>query len=123
MLPKDLPLIVLKKKDQQNNYKHFIVNRNRVQVILQWLCNNNPEYKANNIRWNENLINALPENDVPNDLQEIIDDNQDQFISDEGPEIGENDINNLDVWVIDNWELKINSNDFSIFRKIFMRHL
>jgi hypothetical protein len=48
-LPKDLPLLVLKKKDQSNNVKQFIVNRQRVLSCLQYLCQHNHAYIRNNI--------------------------------------------------------------------------
>ncbi|CAF0951603.1 unnamed protein product [Brachionus calyciflorus] len=36
-LPKDLPIIILKKKNQLNQLKHFIVNRKRVELCLKYL--------------------------------------------------------------------------------------
>ena len=36
-LPKDLPLLILKKKDQLNNEKSFVVCRERVLTVLQYL--------------------------------------------------------------------------------------
>lgn len=95
-LPKDLPILVLKKKDQQNNVKRFMVNRKRVELLLTYLCENNPQYIAHGVKMNQSLLNSLPENGIPTELNEIDDVNMpdaDNIISgiDNGPHIEEKD--------------------------------
>jgi hypothetical protein len=94
-LPKNLPILILKKKDLTNNYKQFVVNRKRVETLLNWLCKNNPQYIANGIKMNNNLINLLPEIAIPKDLYEIVNDENNHINSDSGPEINEKE--NFDV--------------------------
>ena len=92
-LPKDLPLIILKKKDQVNNLKQFVVNRERVLNVLQYLCNNNPSYKANGIKIDHQRLQSFPVNDVPLELNSIVDRNDfdiDKLIVDLGPTVLEN---------------------------------
>jgi hypothetical protein len=98
-LPKNLPILVLKKKDQNNNYKQFVVNRIRVQIVLEWLCKNNPQYIQHGISLNYELIHYLPENGIPTDFNEIIDKEENTSGNiDEGPEVIESefDIENDD---------------------------
>ena len=86
---KDLPILLIKKKNQKNEEKEFKVNRNRVYICLNFLINNNPHYKVHGIQFNENNLNLLPVDSIPDDLQFIEEDN----INDnaKGPEIVEND--------------------------------
>ena len=91
-LPKDLPLLVLKKKDQANNVKQFIVNRQRVLCCLQYLCQHNQAYINNNISIDLELIDQLPENGIPDDINTIEDtnlDNVDSLIVETGPNLAE----------------------------------
>jgi hypothetical protein len=100
-LTKDLPVLILKKKDQQNNTKQFIVNRHRVEICLEFLCNNNPQYKIHGIKFDRDRLNGLPLNEVPSDLPEQIDRdnlNIDEILVDQGPQIHENsDSNDIDT--------------------------
>ena len=62
-------------------------------MVLRYLCKNNPAYKANNIQINESILNDLPENDVPSDLNTANDEfcqNVDNIIVDNGPYLQEN---------------------------------
>ncbi|CAF1109526.1 unnamed protein product [Brachionus calyciflorus] len=54
-LPRDLPLIIFKKKNQLNQVKHFVVNRKRVEVCLRYLCENNPSYISYEINEKDEL--------------------------------------------------------------------
>jgi hypothetical protein len=100
-LPKDISIVVLKKKDQQNNLKHFMVNKNRVLKCLQFLCHSNPLYVSNNIKIDHSVIELLPENGIiqvqeindKEDVNEVIDDIE----HDKGAEIIENEENFTDI--------------------------
>ena len=59
-LPKDLPILILKKKDQNNLTKQFHVNRARVELILTYLCYNNPAYIEHNINIDRANLEELP---------------------------------------------------------------
>ncbi|CAF0995789.1 unnamed protein product [Brachionus calyciflorus] len=87
-LPKNLPILILKKKDQLNKTRHFIVNKNRVMICLQYLCKNNPQYIAYGIKFDENILDLIPENDIPADLNEMVTTNSDLSL-DKGPELNE----------------------------------
>ena len=91
-LPKDLPIIILKKKDQQNKTHQFKINRLRVQSCLTYLCQNNPAYIAHGIQIADNQLKSLPEDGFPEDLFEIEDTNIniDKILVDVGPEVLEN---------------------------------
>jgi len=43
-LTKSLPILIVKKADQENNNKEFKVNRNRVTELLRFFCKNNPDF-------------------------------------------------------------------------------
>jgi hypothetical protein len=95
-LPRDLPILILKKKDQNNNIKQFKVNRERVEKVLRYLCKNNPAFINNNITIDEININSLPIDGVPEDLLTLNDNddfNVDHIIVDNGPTILENESN------------------------------
>ncbi|RNA16632.1 ATP-dependent DNA helicase PIF1 [Brachionus plicatilis] len=85
-LPKDLPILILRKKDQLNRSRHFTVNRNRVTICLNYLCQNNPQYIAYGITIDDSAINSLPENAIPIDLNEL-ETIEEDIISDKGPEL------------------------------------
>ena len=72
-LPKNIPFLVLKKKDQNMNIKQFIVNRHRVETVLRYLCNNNKAYKEHNIKIDECQLESLPLDGVPDDLNYVND--------------------------------------------------
>ena len=95
-LPKDLPLLILKKKDQNNNVKQFNVKRERVHNVLKYLCQNNTAYIANNIKIDQNNLEQLPLDDIPQDLNTIDDtncENVDKYIIETGPTIEERNSN------------------------------
>ena len=73
--PQYLSFIILKNKDQLNNPKQYVVNRKRVLIVLQYLCNNNPSYKANGIKIDYQRLHSFPVNDVPLELNSIVDRN------------------------------------------------
>jgi hypothetical protein len=92
-LSKDLPILILKKKDQMNNVKQFQVNRSRVQKVLEYLCKNNTAYIKHQIIIDNDNLDLLPENGIPSDLSAVEDDentNIDSLIVDIGPKLIEN---------------------------------
>jgi hypothetical protein len=87
-LPKDLPILVLKKKDQENNFKYFKVDRERVQKCLQYLCVNNPQFIEHGIQIDNENLAQLPENSTIT-LNEKAFDDEDVLGYDVGPELSE----------------------------------
>ena len=63
----------MKKKNQNNQIKNFIVNKNRVLICLKFLCEKNPLYIANGIKIDYEIADKLPANGIPSELTEIID--------------------------------------------------
>ena len=57
-----IPILIVKKTDQNNNSKEFKVNRNRVETVLRYLCANNPDWIKRGIKFNQENCNILPEN-------------------------------------------------------------
>jgi len=66
---KDIPFILVTMNGKDNNYRNVNVRREKVHNALIWLVNNNPLYK--DIRISDTALDALPLNGVPNDLQSI----------------------------------------------------
>ena len=64
--PKDLSVIIVKMKGKDNSYKDLTVRRQNVADALHWLLNNNQHYR--DVVVNQNSLNYLPENGVPQDL-------------------------------------------------------
>ena len=60
--PKDLAVIIVKVKGQDNTFKDVTVRKQKVHNALVWLINNNPHYSGLTI--NDNALNSLPENGV-----------------------------------------------------------
>jgi hypothetical protein len=95
-LPKELPILIIKKKDQKNQTHHFKVNKKRVEIVLKYLCENNEQYKNFGIKISNELIEQLPDDGIPESLNEI-DSNDNQInLTDIGPEIQENADQNFD---------------------------
>ncbi|CAF1095519.1 unnamed protein product [Brachionus calyciflorus] len=94
-LPRYIPLIILKKKDQTNKTRNFIDNKHRVLTCLNFLFKNNPQYIAYNITIDENAIQQLPENSIPDNLREV-ECPEDDLVLDKGPELNERN-ENFDV--------------------------
>ena len=91
-VPKDLPILILKKKDQANNVQKFKVNLLRVERVLRWLCANYPVYIANNLKKDETIFNLLPDGSIPLDLNTADDteaQNIDSILIDHGPKIND----------------------------------
>jgi hypothetical protein len=76
-LPDDLPILILKKKDQNNNVKQFIVCRERVRICLEYLTQHNRFYIDHGIKINISALKKLPIDGVPSNLNEV----EDQDIS------------------------------------------
>ena len=72
--PKDLALIIVKVKGQNGKMKNLFVRRSVVANALTWLINHNPLYK--DVTVNESMIDSLPENGIPIDLQKIETENE-----------------------------------------------
>ncbi len=96
-LPKDLPILILKKKNQINEEKQFIVCKDRVEKCIDYLVENNEIFKAHGIRKSLEALNALPVYGIPANLNVIEDDenisNIDNILVDVGPEIINNTSN------------------------------
>ena len=76
---KEIPLILVTMNGKDNTYKDVIVRKEKVHNALIWLINNNPLYK--DITVNKNALDALPVNGVPNDLQSIDTNVENQSVS------------------------------------------
>ena len=59
-----------------------------MQILLNYLCENNPHWKQYKIQLNSTNLSLLPEDAIPNDLNYIPDEsNFDQIIKEKRPEI------------------------------------
>lgn len=93
--PKDLPVIVVRKKGIGNNFKNLVVRRQVVSDAIHWLLRNNPLYS--DIEINYQALVSLPENEVPQQLlslqseEKVIDDTLNCSL-DCGPVYEEDDI-------------------------------
>ena len=116
-LPKDLPILILKKVDQQNRAKQFMVNRNRIQKVLTYLCENNQMFIENNIKMDNNRLEALPVDGIPEDLPQQDDCNSefDKIIFDNGPQSEEVD-GLIEVSLLNNFVYYLVSNFYLILR-------
>ena len=85
--PKDLAVIIVKVKGRDNTFKDVTVRKQKVHNALAWLVNNNPHYSELII--NEDALNSLPENGVPQDLMTV--ETDDDIVSDDdykSPDVG-----------------------------------
>ena len=64
--PKDLSVIVVKRKGKDNSFKDVTVRRQNVADALDWLINNNKYYK--DVTINRKSLDSLPFHGVPQDL-------------------------------------------------------
>jgi hypothetical protein len=69
---KEIPILIVKKTDQNNNSKEFKVNRLRVEKCLKFLCENNPDWIKKGNKFDQTNCDCLPEDSIPTDLNEII---------------------------------------------------
>ncbi|CAF1045113.1 unnamed protein product [Brachionus calyciflorus] len=77
-----------------NRTNHFVVNKRRVLICLEYLCKNNPQYIAHGIKIDQNLLDLLPENGIPDDFNEH-EAMDSELMMDKGPElIDENNYQN-----------------------------
>ena len=67
--PKELSLTVIKMKGKDNTFKDVSVRGHRVQNALTCLINNNPHYQ--DVHLNQQCLQSLPKNGIPNDLISI----------------------------------------------------
>jgi hypothetical protein len=93
---KEIPILIVKRMDQENQAKEFKVNRYRVETLLRYLCENNPDWKKKGIKMNYQNLQSLPEDNIPTDINQLIDrgiqgETIDRVVTDTGPEILEND--------------------------------
>ena len=93
----EIPILIVKKTDQNNISKEFKVNRKRVETVLRFLCDNNPDWIAKGIKFDQENCDRLPVDDVPADLNEIVNsdlaqDTFDNIIIQTGPTVKENSI-------------------------------
>ncbi len=68
-----MAVIIVKVKGKENTFKDVTVRRQKVHNALVWLINNNPHYLELTI--NEDALNMLPVNGVPQDLMIVETDN------------------------------------------------
>ncbi|RNA24395.1 ATP-dependent DNA helicase PIF1 [Brachionus plicatilis] len=71
----ELPLLIVKKTGTNNTSKDFKINKIRVQTALNFLIENNPIWKQYKISINHLNLDSLPDDNAPENLNEIIDDN------------------------------------------------
>ena len=67
--PKDLPVIVVRKKGKGNDFKDLVVRRQVVSDAIHWLSRHNPLYS--DIEINYQALVSLPENEVSQQLLSI----------------------------------------------------
>ena len=87
LLPKDISILLIQKKNIENKNIEFKVNRNRVQLVLTYLCQHNQLWRENGIHINEQNLNALPEDGILTGLTTCYSDNERQCSRDRGPEM------------------------------------
>ena len=82
---KNVAVIIVKVKGIDNTFKDVNVRKQKVHDALLWLVQHNPHYSEVTI--NEEALNSLPENNIPEDLltleTEIL--SQDSVMPDVGP--------------------------------------
>ena len=89
-LAKDVSIIVIQKKNKLNENKDFNCNRARVERVLKFLTQKNQLWINLGIRFNQQNIDLLPENGVPEGLNIIYEEEDEtETTNDLGPEIAE----------------------------------
>ena len=83
--PKDLSVIIVKVKGRDNTFKDCVVRRQKVHNALLWLIQNNPLYT--HVQINEQVLDCLPNNDVPLDLLTVESQNDIPY-DNVGPDLG-----------------------------------
>ena len=73
--PRAAHILVVRKQGLNNTHKDFRVRRARIVSALTWLQANNPLYANIQIRWD--IVQQLPQDGVPTELEEIVDQDQD----------------------------------------------
>lgn len=87
VLPRlNVPILIVRRKGTNNVHKDFFVNRERIMKCLSFLCKYNQSWINMGIKIEQQNIESLPENGILNTLHEIESENENDFISDEGPE-------------------------------------
>ena len=88
--PKNLAVIIVKVKGKESTFRDVKVRKQKVHDALVWLINNNPHYSELGI--NEQALNLLPANGVPQDLITVETDDDivshDNCSADTGPPTG-----------------------------------
>ena len=69
----NLPILIVKKKGQNNQSKDFKVNKNRVACVLSFLCRYNQSFINYGIKISEENLEKLPDDSIPDNMN-IIDD-------------------------------------------------
>ena len=84
--PKDLSVILVHVKGRDNTIKDVKVRKQNVHDALLWLTQNNPHYV--DVQINQEVLDALPDNDVPLDLLTV--ESEEEIVSDEtvDPDLG-----------------------------------
>jgi hypothetical protein len=86
-IPKEVDLLLIKKKSEKINHKDLMCSRFNLQIMLEFLTKHNYYFKVNNIKIaHENLL-QIPIHGIPNDLH-VLDEN-DNF-NDENDIISDN---------------------------------
>jgi hypothetical protein len=67
--PKDIPMIIVTMKGNDNNFRDVVVRKRKVEKALFWLIEHNPLY--HDICIDRNTLDKLTCNGVPNDLRLI----------------------------------------------------
>jgi hypothetical protein len=84
--PKELSVIIVKVKGKNDTFKDVTVRKQKVHEALLWLIQNNPYYS--DLQVNEDALNLLPENGVPQNLMTVATD--DDIVLDDNcsPDVG-----------------------------------
>ena len=70
-LPSQLDVLVVR-KEQGQSHRDFRVRRVAVQQALQWLLENNEYYQANQVHFNQDVLQQLPENGDVSELSTLL---------------------------------------------------
>ena len=70
-LTNELPVVVVRTCRQTNINKEFKINKKRVENVLKYLCKHSSSFIEYGIKISEENLNLLPENGIPNNLNEI----------------------------------------------------
>ena len=67
-LPRDLPVLIVRRRGQENTTKECVVDRRRVETLARWAKENNPDWLQLGCQVSLANLRQLPDHGVPDDL-------------------------------------------------------